>query len=111
MHHKVSNTPPGAVKDQLVGFPKKFNVAVWLVAQLQQGAQVVVELVLGRLILVAGWHHRFVHADQCRCQIQRIPLQWEKLNHQKVLDDQDNLGASVIRESKRVDLEVSSNAS
>ena len=110
MHHKVSNTPPGAVKDQLVGFPKKFSVAVWLVAQLQQVVQVVVGLVLVKLILVAGWHHRFVHVDQCQCQIQRIPLQWERLSHRRLLVDKINLDPSGIRESKPVDSEDASNA-
>jgi hypothetical protein len=104
MHHKVSNTPPGAVKDQLVGFPKKFNVAVWLVAQLQWVVQAVAEAVLVHLL-------RLHQGSQCHCQIQRSPPQWERLSHRRLLVDKINLDPSGIRESKPVDLEDDSNAS
>jgi hypothetical protein len=105
MRHRVSTWLPVEVKGLVGAYLNVCSVAVWLVAQRQRVAQVVVEP-----ILAAGWHHHFVHADQCLCQSNHKHLR-VRLSQEKALDDQADLVESVIRESKRVDLEVISNAS
>jgi hypothetical protein len=105
MRHRVSTWLPVAVKGLVGAYLNVCSVVVWLVAQRQRVAQVVVEP-----ILAAEWHHHFVHADQCLIQSNHKDLR-VRLSQEKALGDQADLVELVIRESKRVDSEVISNAS